>query len=159
MLAVHVLVGALLLAGLVGAVVPLIPGTPLILAAALIHAIATDWHPVGVGRLVILAGLGALAYALDALASAWGTRAFGGTWWAVGGALAGGLAGLLFAPLGLVLGPLAGAIGAELIRTRQLRGSVRSGVGALVGLVAGAAAKLALAVTMVGLFLWWIWRG
>jgi uncharacterized protein YqgC (DUF456 family) len=155
---VHVLVAALLVAGLVGAVVPLVPGTPLILAAALVYAVATDWQPVGIGRLLILAGLGALAYALDALAGALGTRALGGTWWAVAGALVGTLVGLFFAPLGLLLGPLAGATLGELIRTRHLRDSVKSGVGALVGLLAGAAAKLAVALAMTGLLLWWIWR-
>lgn len=159
MLFVHVLVGALLLAGLVGSVVPLLPGAPLILAAALVYAVATDWTPIGVGRLLILAGLGALAYALDWIAGAWGTRTLGGSWWAVAGALLGTLVGLFFGPLGLLLGPLVGAVVAELARTRRLRESVKSGVGAVIGVLAGAVAKLGVALAMTGLFLWWVWRG
>ena len=49
MTALGVIVAVLMLAGLVGAVVPLLPGTPLVFAGALVYAIATDWAPVGAG--------------------------------------------------------------------------------------------------------------
>ena len=57
----YILVAALLIAGLAGSLLPILPGTPLILAAALLHALVTDFSPIGAGRLLMLAGLVALA--------------------------------------------------------------------------------------------------
>ena len=74
-----VVVAILLLAGLVGSVIPFLPGTPLILLAALVHAFGTGFSPIGPGRLAILAGLTVLAQLLDYLAGAVGTKKFGGS--------------------------------------------------------------------------------
>jgi uncharacterized protein YqgC (DUF456 family) len=63
------------------------------------------------------------------------------------------------APLGLLLGSRAGAVFAELVRTGNLEESARSGFGALAGVIMGAIAHFTLALVMVGLFLWWVWRG
>jgi uncharacterized protein YqgC (DUF456 family) len=52
-----------------------------------------------------------------------------------------------------------GAIAGEFLRSGNLEGSTRSGTGALVGLAAGIVANLGLAIVMVALFLWWVWRG
>jgi len=156
---VNVVVALLMLAGLAGAVVPVLPGTPLVLAGALLHAIATDFTPVGPGRLAILAALAVVGAGLGNLATAVGVRRAGGSRWALVGALVGAVLGLFAAPLGLVLGPLGGAIAGEILRTRRLRGSVRAGLGALLGLLAGAVAHVAVAFVMVALFAWWAWRG
>ena len=83
------MVGLLFAAGLAGSVLPFVPGPPLIFGGALIYAFATDWTPVGAGRLIILAVLAALAYVLGHVAGALGVKRFGGSWWAVGGALVG----------------------------------------------------------------------
>lgn len=97
MTALGVIVAVLMLAGLVGAVVPFIPGTPLVFAGALVYAIATEFTPVGAGRLVILAVLGAAGWAIEHIAGAMGARRAGGGRAAVVGALLGALAGLAFA--------------------------------------------------------------
>jgi hypothetical protein len=156
---VYAVVALLMLAGLAGAVVPVLPGTPLILAGAVVHAVATDFTPVGPGRLVILAVLAVVGTVLGHVASAFGVRRAGGSGWAIAGALVGAVLGLFAAPFGLLLGPLLGAIAGEALRTRRLRGSVRAGVGAAVGVIAGAAAQVAVGFVMVALFLWWLWRG
>src|SRR5262245_45475558 len=144
---------------LAGSVRPFLPGPPLIFAGALLYAFATGWSPIGAGRLIALVALAALAFALSHVASALGAKRFGGSRWSVVGALAGAMVGLFFGPLGLLLGPLVGAVGGELLRTGNLPASARSGAGALVGMAAGIAANLGVAVVMVGLFLWWVWRG
>ena len=159
MIAVDVIVGLLMLAGLVGAVVPFIPGTPLIFAGALIYAIATDFAPVGAGRLAILAVLAVAGWAVEHVAGALGARRAGGSRAAVIGAILGTLVGLAFAPLGLLLGPIAGAIAGEMFTGRDPAGSVRTGLGTAVGVVVGVAAHFAVALTMVALFTWWVWRG
>ena len=156
---VNVAVALLMLAGLAGAVLPVLPGPPLIVAGALLHAVATDFTPVGPGRLVILGTLAVVGAGLANVAAAAGVRRAGGGRWATVGALAGAVLGLFAAPIGLLVGPLAGAIAGEILRTRRLEGSVRAGLGALVGLVMGAVAHVVVAFVMVALFAWWVWRG
>lgn len=138
--------------------VPFLPGPPLIVAGALVYAFATDWSPVGPGRLVILAALATAAYVLAHVAAALGARRSGASAWGVAGALVGAVVGVFFGPLGLVFGPMAGAITGELLRGQDVEGSVRSGLGALVGMAVGVVANLGLALVMIGLFLWWVWR-
>lgn len=156
---VEIVVVLLMLAGLIGSALPVVPGTPLILAGAVVYAIATDFTPVGVGRLIVLTLLSIAAMVLAHLASALGVRSAGGSRWAMVGALVGAILGLAVPPAGLLLGPLLGAIAVELWRTHKLAESVRVGVGAVVGVLAGIVAHVALAFTMVALFAWWVWRG
>ena len=147
-----------MLVGLAGCLLPFVPGTPLIFGAALVHAIATGFHPITVGHLVILGLLTSAAIVLEHVGGALGARRFGGSRWAVGGAIVGAAAGLFFGLPGLVLGPVIGATVGELLRGQHVDASIRSGVGALVGIVAGAIASFAIGVVMVGLFAWWTWN-
>jgi uncharacterized protein len=157
--AVWIIVGALLVLGLLGTVVPFLPGTPLIALGALIYAASTGWTIIGPGRLVILAALAAAGYLLHHVAGALGTRRVGGSTWGVIGALVGALVGLFFGIPGLLLGPPLGAIAGELLKSGDFRLSIRSGMAAFFGMVAGAVANFALALMMIGLFIWWVVRG
>jgi len=157
--AVGVIVAVLMLAGLAGSVVPLIPGTPLVFIGALVYAIATDFTPVGAGRLAILAVLAVAGWALEHVAGALGARRAGGGRAAVVGAVLGAVVGLAAAPLGLLIGPIAGAIAGELLSGRDPAGSVRTGIGTALGVLGGVVAHFAFALTMVALFVWWVWRG
>ena len=156
---VYVLVALLLIAGLIGSVVPALPGTVLILAGAAVHAMATDFDPIGPGRLAILALLTVIAYGLDYVAGALGVKRFGGSRWAIAGAVVGALVGLFFSLPGLLLGPLLGALAAEYVYTRQLNSSARAALGTVVGLLVGAVAKIGVGLAMIGLFLFWVWQG
>jgi uncharacterized protein YqgC (DUF456 family) len=157
--AVAVVVGLLFVAGLVGSVVPWMPGPPFVLAGAVVWALATDFETLGWGRLAILAALTALSVVLEFVTTAVGARRYGASRWGMLGAIVGALVGVFFGPVGLIVGCVAGAVGAELLRGSELAASVRSGVGALVGLIAGLVADLVVCVTMIGLFLVWVWRG
>jgi uncharacterized protein YqgC (DUF456 family) len=147
-----------MLTGLLGSFLPFIPGTPLIVLGAFIYGFATDFQTIGYGRLLVLVGLSGLAYALDYTAGAMGAKQFGGSRWAVVGALLGAVVGVFFGPLGLVLGPIIGSVLGELVRSRKLDDSMKSAFGTMVGMLLGTVAKLSLAVVMVALFLWWIWN-
>jgi uncharacterized protein YqgC (DUF456 family) len=157
--AIYILVGFLMLAGLLGSFLPVLPGTPLIVLGALVYAFFTDFGTVGLQELLILGGISILTYVLDYTAGAFGAKKFGGSWWGAVGALVGAVAGFFFGPLGLVLGPIVGAWIGELARSRHLDTSVRSAFGTIVGMLLGTVAKLSLALVMVSLFLWWVWRG
>jgi len=95
---------------------------------------------------------------LEHLAGALGARKFGGGRGAVIGAIIGVVVGLAWPPFGLLICPIAGAIIGELVRTRAIGPSVRSGVGTALGMIVGVAMHVALAAMMVALFLWWVWR-
>jgi uncharacterized protein YqgC (DUF456 family) len=156
---VYLLVALLLAVGLVGSVVPALPGTVLILAGIALHALVTGFDPIGPGRLLILALLTGIAYALDYVAGVLGVRRFGGSRWAVAGAVVGALVGLFFGLPGLVLGPLLGAVVAELAYTRRIDVSARAALGTVAGLLVGAVAKIGIGLAMIALFLFWVWRG
>lgn len=157
--AVAIVVGLLFLVGIVGSVLPWVPGPLLVLAGALLWAVVTSFATVGAGRLAILGALALLTFLLDLVVGAIGARRYGATRWGMMGALVGAIVGLLLGPLGLLLGGVAGAVVGELMGGADLAGSVRSGVGALAGMLAGVVADLVVTVTMIGLFLYWAWSG
>jgi uncharacterized protein YqgC (DUF456 family) len=157
--ALAVVVGLLFLAGLVGSIVPWMPGPLFVLAGAALWAFATRFETLGWGRLAILTALAALSAVLGVLAAGLGARRYGASRWGVVGAILGAVVGLFLGPLGLILGGVAGAAAGELLRGADLAGSVRSGFGTLIGLLVGLAADLGVSLTMIGLFLVWIWRG
>src|SRR5205085_903118 len=84
-----------------------------------------------------------------------GPRAGGGRA-AVVGALLGMLVGVMVAPIGLLVGPMVGAVAAELLTGRAPKASLRSGIGAALGVLTGVVAHFALALVMVGFFVWWV---
>ena len=139
-------------AGLAGVVLPALPGTPLLLVGLVLAAWAEDFAYVGPGMLVVLGLLAALTYVVDFLATAFGARRFGASSRAVVGAALGGLVGLLFGVAGVLLGPFVGAVLGELSAQRSLGDAGRAGVGATLGLIIGLVLKIALAVSMLGLF-------
>jgi hypothetical protein len=65
--------------------------------------------------------------------------------------------GLFFGPPGLLVGPVVGAVAGELFKSGEMEHSLKAGLGALVGLAVALLARFALAFTMVGLIVWWLW--
>ena len=157
--ALAVVVGLLFLVGLVGSIVPWMPGPLFVLAGAVLWAFATSFETLGWGRLAILTALAALSAVLGFLGGALGARSYGASRWGIVGAVAGALVGLFLGPVGLILGGVIGAVAGELLRGADLAGSVRSGFGTLIGLLLGLVADLGVSLTMIGLFLFWVWRG
>jgi uncharacterized protein YqgC (DUF456 family) len=139
-------------AGLAGLVLPALPGAPLLLAGLVLAAWAEDFAYVGPGMLVVLGILAVLTYVADFLASALGARRFGASSRAVVGAALGGLVGLFFGLAGVLLGPFVGAVLGELSARRSFGDAGRAGVGATLGLAVGLALKIALAISMLALF-------
>ena len=142
----------LVLAGLLGLLLPVLPGAPLVFAGLLVAAWAEDFAYVGTPTLTLLAVLALLTYAVDFAATALGAKRFGASKRAVIGAAVGALVGLLFGLPGILLGPFIGAVIGELTAQRGLGDAGRAGVGATIGLVLGVAGKLAIAFSMLGVF-------
>lgn len=147
----------LTLLGVLGSVLPVLPGAPLVFAGLLLAAWVDGFAHISGLTVLLLGGMAGLAVLIDLLASAFGTRIAGASGWAFLGAALGAIGGLFFAPIGLLLGPLLGAVLLELTVTRNLERSVKAGAGVGVGIMLGGAAKIALIVSMLGLFAlaWW----
>ena len=140
--------------GLIGTVLPIFPGTTIILAAAILHRVMMGAEKsVGWGTLLVLILLTAGSYAFDLLSSYVGARHFGATRWGMFGAVVGVLVGLFFGIIGLFVGPVVGAIAGELIGGKRLVAAGRAGWGSLLGNLAGILGKLAIALLMIVIFL------
>jgi uncharacterized protein YqgC (DUF456 family) len=144
---------ALVLVGIAGLVLPALPGAPILFAGLLLAAWAEDFAHVGAATLAVLGTLALLTYAVDFLAGAFGAKKFGASRRAVVGAALGAVVGLFFGIPGVLLGPFVGAVIGELSTRSDLKSAGRAGLGATLGLALGAAAKLTLAFSMLGIFL------
>jgi hypothetical protein len=142
----------IMLVGLAGALLPGIPGTPLIALAALGHRWFLGDRGAGTWVLVTLVIVAVLSAALDFAAASYGAKRLGATWRGMVGAAIGGLLGLWWPPLGWIVGPLLGAILGEWIGGRPWRDAGSAGIGAALGLIAGTAVKVASASGMIVLW-------
>jgi uncharacterized protein YqgC (DUF456 family) len=147
-----ILSGALILIGLAGTVVPILPGVPLVFAGMLVAAWADHFQHIGAFTLTIVGILAALALVIDFVAGLLGAKRVGASSRALWGAMLGTLVGLFFGLFGLLLGPFLGAVIGELTTGRELTHATRVGIGAWLGLLFGTLAKLALCFTMLGVF-------
>jgi uncharacterized protein YqgC (DUF456 family) len=140
--------------GLIGTVLPVIPGTTIILAAAIIHRMmlgaekSIGWRSIAILLLLTLA-----TYALDFLSGYFGAKYFGATKWGMFGAVIGALAGIVFGIIGLFIGPVIGAIIGEFLAGKRLIDAGRAGWGSLLGNLGGMIGKLVIALVMITIFL------
>jgi uncharacterized protein len=148
----QVVAALLVIVGIAGTVVPVLPGVALVFGGLLLAAWADGFQRVGAFTVAILGILTALAVAADFMASAFGAKKMGASPRAVVGATLGAIVGIFFGLPGLVLGPFVGAVAGELSANRELRHAGRAGLGTWVGLLLGSIAKLVLAFLMVGVF-------
>jgi uncharacterized protein YqgC (DUF456 family) len=149
----YVVSAVMILVGLLGTLLPAIPGTPLVFAGMLLAAWAGDFQHISGWTVALLAFLTVVSMVTDFVASMLGTKVAGASRWAFIGAGVGALVGLFFGILGLLVGPFVGAVIGEAIATNHFRRAMTAGVGATIGLLFGAVAKIALAFTMLGIFL------
>ena len=142
----------LFLAGLAGAVLPAIPGAPLVFAGLLLAAWIDGFQRVGWFPLTVAGVLAALTFAVDLAATALGAKRVGASPLALVGAAVGTVAGLFFGLVGVVVGPFAGAAIGEYAARRDLRQAGKVGLGTWLGIVLGSAVKIGLLLAMVGVF-------
>ncbi|MDP9089935.1 MAG: DUF456 domain-containing protein, partial [Pseudomonadota bacterium] len=104
----YVIAAAFIVGGLLAAIVPALPGIPLIFAGIWLIASVDHYLHLGLWWLLAIALIGAIGLTLDLLAGALGAKRAGASRRAVSGALAGTVIGLFFGLPGLLLGPFIG---------------------------------------------------
>jgi uncharacterized protein YqgC (DUF456 family) len=143
---------ALMLTGIAGAVLPVLPGTALVLAGAVLGAWIDDFQRVGGWTIGVLVALALLSWVLDYVAGLLGARKAGASRQALIGAAVGTVAGLFLGFVGVLVLPFLGAAAGEYLARRDHRGAVRVGMATGLGLVVALVAKLAIAFVMIGIF-------
>lgn len=154
---------ALMLLGLIGAVLPVLPGSLLIWLGALVWAWADGFSRIGWPTLLALGGIVILTWVNDRLLSALATRKAGASWKTIAAALVGGLiGGLVLTGVVPVAGTLAGAalgafiaiVLAEVLQQRPWQQALRFGTGYCLGSLAAIVLNLILCLLMLAIFIW-----
>ncbi len=154
LLGVWSLTSCLLMVGIIGSVVPFLPGPFLIFIAGIVHTLLRPESAMSTWGFVVLSLLLVLSYVVDLVSGAMGARWFGASRWGIAGVFLGGIVGLFFVPFGLILGPLIGGIAFELIfAKKRLHPAAKSAWGSLLGAGVGLVVRLIIALAMVATFL------
>ncbi len=131
----------MMLIGLIGCIVPGLPGTPIayvgLWIAQATEKIHFSWQFLLIWGIVVV-----IISVLDYVVPAWGTKHYGGTKWGVWGSTIGVFVGLFFGAMGVIFGPLVGAVIGELISGKQLNDALKAGWGSFVGILFGTILKL-----------------
>jgi len=139
-----VLSGFLIFLGLLGSVLPILPGIPLsYLGILLLHF--TDKYNFSTEFLVSWAIIVIVVSILDYLIPVWGAKKFGGTKKGIWGCSIGLIVGMFMGPFGIIIGPFIGAFIGELLSNKSSKDALRAAFGSFIGLLIGIAGKLVIA--------------
>ena len=139
-----ILAGIFVFVGLIGSVLPILPGVTLSYAGLLILHF-TDKYQFSNHFLIIWAVIVVLIQVLDYVIPIWGTKKFGGSKRGVWGSSLGMVAGIFLGPWGVVLGPFVGALLGELSDKKGMRDAMKAAFGAFLGFIVITVAKLIVA--------------
>lgn len=157
---VLVVTAILMLAGLLGTIVPMVPGVPLILAGALLYGIVDGFQTVGWPTLAVLGLLTLIAVSADLWASSAGAKMGGASGCAVVLGMIGGIVGfLIFSLPGAILGAMLCVVLTEVARQNDWKKALKAGSGWLAGWVLSTLLQAGIGVSMIVLFVWQIIQG
>lgn len=144
---------SLLIVGLIGLVMPFVPGPMVLFGATLLHAWLRPAPGLGAWFIAVEILLLALAFATDYLFGALGARWFGGSAWGIAGVVLGAIAGIFFGLPGMILGPLIGCFVFELIfASKPVQPAAKSALGTALGTGVGLVSRLGIGFAMVAVF-------
>jgi len=153
MLALQIIAIVLAIAGIIGSIVPALPGPPLgwlaMLCAFFCHGSNSDGDPMTLTCLLVWLGVTIVITVLDYIVPAYMTKATGGHKAASRGATIGLILGIFFTPIGMILGSLIGAfIGEFLFAKSGAWTSFKATIGTFLGFITGTLMKLVVSAAM-----------
>ena len=150
----------LMLTGIIGSFLPVLPGPPIswlgLLVLYLTKAIPYDWVFLGITLVIAL-----VVFALDYIIPAIGTKKFGGTKAGMIGTTLGLLVAIFFPVLGIfgiVVWPFVGAFVGELINKADQKTAFKAAFGSFIGFLTGTFLKFMLSIIYTGLFIAKVWE-
>ncbi len=154
----YIISAGLILIGLLGTVLPVLPGIPLAFVGMLLAAWVGDFTKISLITVIVLGLLTAASVAVDFFASLIGAKRAGASKMAMLGGALGGLIGFFILNIvGLIIGPFIGVVAVEMFRGKSAREAGKIGFGTWIGMAVGMALKVGLAFTMLGIFLFALW--
>ncbi len=152
---IGIVVVLLVILGLVGVILPFLPGTLLILLAAVVYGLGFGFQRIGSEIYIALVILTLFSLLVDYIATSLGARGLGASKLGMVGAVLGALGGFLLGNLpGLFVGPFIGAFLGEALGGKDSAGSFRAGLGAAVGVLGGMVVRFLLALAMIALLVY-----
>ena len=139
---IFIIAFVLLILGLLGSIIPGLPGPPLsFIGILLIHFFTGTQF--STSFLLSWAVIIILVFLLDYFMQVWGVKKFGGGRKAILGTFLGLFMGLLFPPVGLLIGPFCGAFIGALIEVRgDYNRALKVALGSFIGFFTGTILKL-----------------
>ena len=147
----YMLAAALIVGGLAGAILPILPGVPMIFGGIWLAAAVDEYRHLGWGWLVAIGIVAALGIAVDFISGSLGAKKIGASPRALWGAGIGTTIGMFFGLPGLLIGPFAGAVIGELWSVKSILRSAHVGVSTWFGMLLGIVAKVVLSFLMIGM--------
>ncbi len=144
--------GLLVVLGVIGTVLPVLPGPTFVFGGLLLAAWIDDFQKVGWLTVAVLGLLTFTTVGVDILAASLGAGKLGASRLAIAGAVVGTVLGVFAGLPGLIVGPFVGAVAGEMLAGRDLNQAGRVGVGTWIGLAVGVAIKIGLVAAMIGVF-------
>jgi uncharacterized protein len=141
----------LMILGIIGCLVPVLPGPPLNFLGILALHFTKFGHFTG-WTLITFAGIAIAVSILDFLVPVWGTKRLGGSKYGTRGAAIGLIVGIFLGPAGIIAGPLLGAFVGEMIFRDDFSYSLKAGIGSLIGFLTGVGLKLVASLIMTFYF-------
>lgn len=142
----------LMVVGLAGCVLPMLPGTPLVFIGIYVYAWLTGFTIISRNLIIIFLILTVISVVIEYISSSIGSKKFGASKLGFIGAFVGAIVGIFFVPWGLILGPLLGALIGELITGKEIKKALRSGTGAVIGFFGGTFLKIVISFAMIAFF-------
>ncbi|WP_417884960.1 DUF456 domain-containing protein [Zunongwangia sp.] len=153
-----ILAGLLLLIGITGSILPVIPGVPVSWLGLLILYL----HPnlsINYWFLGITLVIAILIYALQIAIPAMGTKKYGGSKLGIIGTTVGLIVGIFIPiPLGIIICPFIGAFLGEIINKNDSKNALRAAYGSFIGFLASTFIECLTAIVFLGLFIYRLWK-
>jgi len=134
--------------GILGCLMPVLPGPPISYIGLLLLQM-TSRHPFSTKFLIIYGILTVFVFVIDYIIPVYGAKKLQGTKYGIWGSAIGLIIGILFfSPFGIIIGPVLGAFLGELFTGKDVARATKSAFGSLIGFLAGITIKLVLSITM-----------
>lgn len=144
----------LILVGLLGIILPFLPGLALVWLGVFIYAFKTGFETISLTAIIVFTAITILFLLMDFLAPLLGAKKYKAGKFGIIGSFLGTVIGVVaFGPIGIILGPFLGAFAGELISGKQQKQAFDSAFGALLGLLFGTLLKLVFGLVMFGYFI------
>jgi hypothetical protein len=156
---IAIITGAfLILLGLAGCILPVLPGPPLSFIGLFLLALVKHFSAPLTPTVIILMAVITLAVTIgDYVIPLWGARRYGASKWGIWGSVLGMVIGIFFSPFGMLLGAFIGAVAVEWLVQKEKGRAIKAGWGVFIGSLVGTALKLGASGMMVYYFIRGLW--